>query len=58
MLIEVEVVNAQDSNFNQVRIGSTVVQVKATDLEVAQPKLPEAETAPGAEAASDVPPSI
>ena len=48
MLIEVEVLDTKDSNFNQVRIGSTVVQVKATDLEAAQPKLPEAETAPGA----------
>lgn len=58
MLIEVEVLDTKDSNFNQVRIGSTVVQVKATDLEAAQPKLPEVETAPGAEAAQDVPPSL
>lgn len=51
MLIEVEVLDTRDSNFNHVRIGSTVVHVKAADLDAAQPRLPAPEasgTAPGA----------
>ena len=58
MLIEVDVLDTRDSNFNHVRIGATVVQVKASDLEAAQPKLPDAETAPGAESTTDAPPSL
>lgn len=47
MLIEVEVLDTRDANFNQVRIGSTVVLVKAADLEAAQPKVPDPEPDPG-----------
>lgn len=43
MLIEVEVVDTKDPNFNQVRIGGTVVLVKAEDLVLAQPTLPTPE---------------
>jgi len=41
MLIEIEVVDRKDANFNQVRIGGTIVLVKATDLEAAQLTLPD-----------------